>query len=194
MAKNTLNNPTTMEELLASLSAKPINLVRGQTISGEVVSLSDREVTLDLGTKSEGVIPSKEFPAGQLPKIGDRLDTYVIEPENEASQVVLSLQQAPKSARGGQRAAGPTAAEFAKLVEKFQSDDTFPGTVTRISEFGVFIKLEDGVEGLIHSSKLGTSSFEVGQKISVMVDSIEPEKRRISLSPVVTSTKDLIYK
>lgn len=181
-----------MEELLASLSGKSLNLTRGQVVKGEVVALTDSEVTLDLGTKSEGIIPVKDFPEGKLPKIGDTLEAYVLEPENESSQVMLSLQQAQKGPRP--RFEDKASQDFGKLIEKYNSDDTFSGVVTKISDFGVFVKLEEGVEGLIHSSKLGSSAYEIGRKVQVMVDSIDSEKKRISLSPIVTSTKDLIYK
>lgn len=189
-----------MEELLASLSNKTLTLTRGQTISGEVVALTDTEAILDLSTKSEGVIPLRDFPADKKPNIGDKIDAYVIEPENESSQVLLSMQQAQKLVRPGREYSGrsdrpeQSAEDFAKLMGKYTPDNIFPGIVTKVSDFGVFVKLEEGVEGLIHSSKLGSSSFEVGQKISISIDSIDPEKKRISLSPVVTSTKDLIYK
>lgn len=184
---------STMEELLASQQPKPLNLVRGQVVKGEVVSVSDAEVILDLGIKSEGVIPTKGFPEDKLPKVGDQLEVYVIEPENESSQVELSLQPAQSRLNRDQKS--PSVSDFAKLIEKYNPDNTFPGTVTNLTQFGVFVALEEGVEGLIHSSKVGVNTkYEVGQKIQVIVDSIEPEKQRIALSPVVTSTKDLIYK
>ncbi len=188
-----------MEELLASLPGKSLNLTRGQAIKGEVVALTDKEVTLYLGTKAEGVIPVRDFPADKKPKVGDTLEAYVLEPENESSQVLLSLQQAHKVTRGGfydrESKFESSNREFGKIIEKYNPDSTFPGTITKVSQFGVFVALEEGVEGLIHSSKLNpNTNYEAGQKISVMVDSIEPEKQRISLSPVVTSTKDLIYK
>lgn len=186
-----------MEELLASLSQKSLNLNRGEVVSGEVVAISENEVTLDLGTKSEGVIPARDFPEGKLPKVGDKIEAYVIEPENEASQVLLSLQQAQKPQKAGSGRSmfeGKSNQDFSKIIEKYNPDDVFTGVVTKVSDFGVFVKLEEGVEGLVHSSKLGNTNYEAGQNVSVMVDSIEPEKKRISLSPVVTSTKDLIYK
>jgi len=79
------------------------------------------------------------------------------------------------------------------VAEKYIQDEIYTGTVTKVSQFGVFVALEEGIEGLIHSSKV-TAKYEPGQKVQVTVDSIEPERRRIALSPVVTSTKDLIYK
>ena len=54
----------TMEELLAShfVRGKLLNLHRGQEIAGEIVSINDKEITLDLGTKSEGIIPTRDIP------------------------------------------------------------------------------------------------------------------------------------
>jgi len=194
LAKTNSSNLTTMEELLASLS-KPLILTRGQAVTGEVVAISDQEVTLDLSTKSEGVIPRRDFPTGKEVKVGDKIEAFVIEPENDSHQVVLSTQSIQKSQRPtrSQSQSGSNQQDFSKVAEKYIQDEIYTGTVTKVSQFGVFVALEEGIEGLIHSSKV-TAKYEPGQKVQVTVDSIEPERRRIALSPVVTSTKDLIYK
>jgi small subunit ribosomal protein S1 len=193
LSKITDNNPKTMEELLASLSN--LTLTRGQIITGEVVSITDQEVILDLGMKAEGVIPARDFPEGKLPKVGDKVEAYVVEPENESSQVLLSMQSIQKVVRTNTRTPGQGGpqVDFSKIIGKYTIDEIYPGTVTKVTQFGVFVALEEGVEGLIHSSKV-TNTLKEGEKIQVTIDSIEPERRRIALSPVVTSTKDLIYR
>ena len=182
-----------MEELLASQTKKIVNLFRGQQIEGEIVSITDKEIILDFGSKSEGVINLRDFPAGKLPKVGEKVEAFVVEPENESSQVVLSMQSVQKIARQSKTTSGSTQQDFTKIMGKYTSDEIYTGTVTKVTQFGVFVALEEGVEGLIHSSKV-QAIYEPGQKIQVSIDSIEPERRRIALSPVITSTKDLIYK
>ena len=74
-----------MEELLASQNKKFKTLKRGQEIEGTVVAKNDREITLDLGAKSEGVLLSHELPKEKLSnlKVGDKLKTYVVVVEQE---------------------------------------------------------------------------------------------------------------
>jgi small subunit ribosomal protein S1 len=68
---------------------------------------------------------------------------------------------------------------------------TVTGTITRLAPFGAFVALEDGVEGLIHISKLGDGKrihhpqevVKQGQSLSVTIEKIEAEQRRISLVP-----------
>lgn len=182
----------TMEELLASLPQKPLNLVRGQEVEGEVVEVNSKEVVLDLGTKAEGIIQG-----AQNFKKGDKVKAFVFDPENESGQVVLTLVRA---SRQSSRETFKSKEEFAdtrwlQISQKYKVDDVIKGMVTKVTQFGVFVKLEDGVEGLIHVSKLGPDdNFEVGKELSVMIDSLDAQKKRISLAPVLTSTKGLIYK
>lgn len=197
--KTTKNNqtisksPQTMEELLASLSSKPLNLSRGQEVTGEVVSVKGQEVVVDLGIKSEGIIRG-------IPnlKVGDKITAFVFDPENESGQVALTLNRAnpkpntrefnrPKNEFSGEKWEG--------ISQKYKEGDIVKGLITKITQFGVFVKLEEGVEGLIHISKLGPDdNFETGKEISVNIDSLDSKKKRISLSLVLTSTKGLIYK
>ncbi|OGE38631.1 hypothetical protein A3F00_02230 [Candidatus Daviesbacteria bacterium RIFCSPHIGHO2_12_FULL_37_11] len=183
-----------MEELLASLSSTPISLERGQEIEGKIISINSNEITVDLGLKSEGVISGREFQNDVKNKLktGDTIKAIVSEVENENGQVVLSMQ------RSGQKKAQAQTQDLEKwndLIKKLDGQDIIKGKVTKITQFGIFVELQGGIEGLIHISKLKSDDkFEVGQQLSVSVDSIDQEKKRISLSEVKTSTKGLIYK
>jgi small subunit ribosomal protein S1 len=56
-----------------------------------------------------------------------------------------------------------------------------------VEQFGVFVNVEPGVDGLIHSSKLSPDQqYVVSSEVTVTVESIDPEQRRMSLSPVLT--------
>jgi small subunit ribosomal protein S1 len=188
-----------MEELLASQNKKLVILTRGQEVEGEVVFKSEREIIVDLGTKAEGVIPSRDIPPAiyESLKVGDQIKAYVVESENESHQVVLSMQKTKPTdrIRTDSRDRDQSSVDFSKIAQKYPVESTNKGTVTKITQFGVFVQLEEGIEGLIHISKLGPDdNFETGQSISVSVDSVDVDKRRISLVPVITSTKGLIYK
>ena len=76
-----------------------------------------------------------------------------------------------------------------KLLQEYQVGDTVPGIVQEITNFGVFVKLAPGIDGLIHISELDSEYVRhpnkvtsVGEKISAEIVEIDREKRRIRLS------------
>jgi len=82
-----------------------------------------------------------------------------------------------------------------KIEDKYPKDKEFEGEVVRIAGFGVLVKLETGVEGLIHISKLGGGvALKEGDKVLVYIESIDVAKRKISLGIVETNKKNVIYK
>ena len=83
---------------------------------------------------------------------------------------------------------------FKKLSEKYPVDEVVKGEIIGVSEDGVSVKLEDGVEGILQASKMGSIPYEVGKAITLLVDSVDSKRRRINLAPFVTSTEGLIYK
>ncbi len=128
-----------MEELLASLSQKKLTLNRGQEVEGKVVLITEKEIIVDLGTKSEGLIPLNEVK-DKLPKIGDSVMAYVLESENESGQVILTIQKTTKTNNTFNTSSN-------NLINKYTSDQIVKGVITKGTQFGVFVKLEEGIEG-----------------------------------------------
>ena len=84
---------------------------------------------------------------------------------------------------------------MSKIEEKYPKDKETEGEVVRLANFGALVKLETGVEGLIHISKLaGGVSLKEGEKVQVYIESIDVAKRKISLGIVETNKKNVIYK
>jgi len=84
---------------------------------------------------------------------------------------------------------------WTKIEDKYPKDKEIEGEVVRIATFGALVKLETGVEGLIHISKLaGGVNFKEGDKVQVYIESIDVAKRKISLGIVETNKKNVIYK
>lgn len=122
-----------------------------------------------------------EDPA-TLFKVGQEVEGVVTSVDLNTGRVNFSLKQA-------------TLDPFAEISKKFQPEDVVSGIVSKVSSFGVSVDLENGAEGLIHTSKMDSDmDYPIGKKITCLVDSIDTQKRRINLVPFVTSTKDLIYK
>ena len=83
---------------------------------------------------------------------------------------------------------------FLEISSKYAKDQAVTGTVARVTPYGVFITLEEGVEGLIHISKISPNvSYEMGQAVECLVDSIDTKSRHISLVPVVRE-KPVLYR
>lgn len=82
-----------------------------------------------------------------------------------------------------------------KIESKYPKEKEFEGEVVRTANFGALVRLEVGVEGLIHISKLvGGVSVKEGDKVNVYIESIDVPKRKISLGLVLSDKSTVIYK
>ncbi len=107
-------------------------------------------------------------------QVGDRVLIKVLGIDEKSGKLNLSIKRLKED-------------PWKKVAKDYQPGTTFSGKVSRIEPFGVFIDVMPGVDGLIHVSKLSPEDkFKIGDEVTVNVDSIEPEKRRMSLSLVKT--------
>lgn len=106
--------------------------------------------------------------------VGDTIKVKVLGVDEETGKLNLSLKQMSDD-------------PWQTIAEKYPVGTTFVGTVSRVESFGIFIHAEAGVDGLMHMSKLDTAqTYNVGEEVTVTVESIDPDQRRMSLSPVLT--------
>lgn len=108
-------------------------------------------------------------------KIGDRIKVKVLGIDEKTNKLNLSIKQLD-------------ADPWESIEERYGAGTTFTGEVTRIETFGAFINVEKGVDALIHASKLEGYDLKVGEKVTVNVENVVPEQRRMSLSIIDTST------
>jgi small subunit ribosomal protein S1 len=117
----------------------------------------------------EKVTHPKEFHA-----VGDRLKVRVLGVDEKTGKLNLSIKQLSDD-------------PWKVIADKYQIGTTVEGTVSRVEPFGVFVNVETGIDGLIHSSKLEDGhSLTKGDQITVNVESVDPDQRRMSLSLVLT--------
>lgn len=184
-----------MADLLAKQDTALTFLTRGQEVDGTVVAINDNEITLDLGTKAEGVIYRKDLTEDQEKdlKIGAKVKAFVIIPENESGQALLTIQKA-----GGRVSGGPKWLKFEQAIGK---ETTFIGRGIEVNKGGLIIEA-NGVRGFLPSSQVALAQAAnleemVGKDIEVTVIEVEPTQNRLIFSQkskVNDKTKEVIGK
>ena len=156
-------------------------LKQGTEIEGKVTSLTDFGAFVDLGDGIEGLVHVSEISRKrvehpkEMVKVGDQVKVVVLKIEKGGERISLSMKRLEEDPWKG-------------VAERFSVGQKLEGTILRQAEFGLFVEVEAGLEGLVHTSRLtlGTrlsdESLAVGNKIDVWVHEIEGKRRRLSLS------------
>ncbi len=152
----------------------------GDIVKGKIVNIVDYGIFVELERGIEGLVHKTEisydkYPpkAKELYKIGDEVDVKITNIDKDNRRMSLSIKQTKPY-------------PWDNIEEKYKPGDIVEGTVTGVKDFGVFVKLEDGVEGLIHENDLSWDreekpKLEVGQKIKTKVLSVDKENEKIAL-------------
>jgi small subunit ribosomal protein S1 len=162
----------------------PENIQPGTQVKGKVVTVAEYGVFLEIMPGVEGLIHTSEMTWSQHIKnptddykVGDELDAVVLNIDREDRKMSLGLKQLSQDPW--------------ELVEgKYPVGSTTKGIVRNMTNYGLFVELEDGVDGLVHISDLSwTKKFNhpqefvnVGDELEVVVRAIDVENRRLSLS------------
>jgi small subunit ribosomal protein S1 len=109
-------------------------------------------------------------------KKGDNVEAVVLKIDKENEKFSLGIKQLE---------ANP----WEEILKKFPVGDEVTGEITKVAEFGAFVKLEEGIEGLIYSSELSTERVEkpedvatVGESVTALITKVDPVEQKISLS------------
>jgi 4-hydroxy-3-methylbut-2-enyl diphosphate reductase len=165
---------TRKKELLDSLKV-------GDRIKGEVKRLTDFGAFVDIGG-IDGLVHISEIswnrighPSAVL-SVGDHIEVVVlgVEPENE--RISLGYKQTKPH-------------PWDNITDRYKVGDVVEGKVVRLVDFGAFVELEPGVEGLVHISQISYEHVDrpqdvlkEGQQVKIKILDVKPEERRISLS------------
>lgn len=156
-------------------------LKEGDVVSGTVTGLRDFGAFVNLGG-ADGLIHVSELawhrvdhPRDVL-RVGDVIDVYVLSLDRDANRIALSRKRLL-----------PDPWEAAS--EKYHEGQLVEGTVTNVVDFGAFVALDDGLEGLLHLSEMGDGSLKEpysyvkkGDRLSLRISHLEPEKRRVGFT------------
>ncbi|HTQ57984.1 MAG TPA: 30S ribosomal protein S1 [Bryobacteraceae bacterium] len=157
------------------------DLQEGATVHGTVRSLTDYGAFVDIGGV-DGLLHVGDISWGRINKPAD-----VLSAGQELEVRILKVDPAKKRIALGLKQLQPHPWE--KASEKYKTGDRVQGTVTRVTDFGAFVELEPGIEGLIHLSEMSWSKkvrkpsdvVKPGDTVEVMVLNVNPAERRISL-------------
>jgi ribosomal protein S1 len=157
------------------------SIVEGAVLTGRVASVRDFGAFVDLGGV-QGLLHVSEMAWERVPdpsqfvKIGDQLTVKVLRVDAQTQKISLGLKQL---------AADP----WSRAGETYQPGQLRTGRVTRVAEFGPFVELEPGIEGLVPLSESGVpremdvkKAFRVGDHVQVVILDIDAAARRIRLS------------
>lgn len=158
-------------------------LQEGQTVEGVVTSIRDFGAFIDIGGV-DGLIPISEIGWSRVEKvaehfsIGQKVQAVIKKLDWENNRISLSYKET-------------TADPWAQVPALFPEGSTHVGVVARLAQFGAFVTFVEGIDGLIHISKLGGGRrihhprevMEVGQNIDVKIEGIDSAEKRISLVP-----------
>jgi small subunit ribosomal protein S1 len=155
-------------------------IVPGAEIEGTVKSIRDFGVFVDLGG-IDGMVHISELShrigvrPTQVVKVGDTVRARVLEADRAKNRISLSIKVLEPD-------------PWAEVTARFPAGAQFEGTVARVTEFGLFVELMPGVDGLIHVSqlppgmKLEDESFKPGAPVRGWVRECDLERRRLSLT------------
>src|SRR5450432_559413 len=169
------------QEFSAERSALMDNLQEGAVVKGSVKNLTDYGAFVDLGG-IDGLLHITDMAwkrvkhPSEVVKVGEEIDVRILKFDRERQRVSLGLKQL---------GADP----WQNIARRYPPNTRLFGKVTNIADYGCFVEIEEGVEGLVHVSEMDWTNknvnpakvVHVGQEVEVMVLDIDEERRRISL-------------
>jgi len=169
------------EQARGMVEGRRAALKEGDTVVGTVRSLVPFGAFIDIGGV-DGLLHISDMAHTRLSKpedavsAGQQIQVRILKIDPESKKISLGLKQLQ-------------AEPWATVPERFQAGQRVTGTVTRLQDFGAFVEIEPGIEGLIHISEMSwgkkvrhpSDVVKQGDRVDVVILAIKPEERRISL-------------
>jgi small subunit ribosomal protein S1 len=169
------------EELHAKRAQLMETLSEGQVVHGHVKNVTEYGAFVDLGG-IDGLLHLTDLSWGRVKHPSD-----VVKPEQELDVIILKFDKEKQRVSLGLKQLMPD--PWVNASEKYPAGGKVKGKVVGIVDYGVFVELEQGIEGLVHVTELSWSKkaqhpsklFKVGDEVDVVVLDIKPSDRRVSL-------------
>ncbi|MCS6905639.1 MAG: 30S ribosomal protein S1 [Bacteroidia bacterium] len=175
-------SPEEREKLIKQYEKTLVDYEGHQIVKGRVIAVDDKEVVVNIGFKSEGVIPLSEF-RGSPVKVGDEIDVYLETIENKSGQLVLSRKMAN------------TLRAWERINEAMEKEIVLEGVVKRRTKGGFVVDL-DGIEAFLPGSQIDVRPIRdydmyVGQRMEFKVVKINHAQNNVVISHKALIEKDL---
>lgn len=156
-------------------------LDEGDVVKGTVTGLRDFGAFVNIGG-ADGLIHVSELAWHRVdhPRdilgVGDEIDVYILNLDRETNRIALSLKRLLND-------------PWSDAQQRYHEGQLTEGTVTNVVDFGAFVALDDGLEGLLHLSEMGDGSLkepysyvQKGDRLTLRISHLEPEKRRVGFT------------
>ena len=165
-----------MEKYIETFS----DIAQNQIIKGRVIGQNEKEIIMDIGFKSEGIIPRSEFSGAEPPSLGDSIEVYLEKIEDKNGQTILSKEKAVWM-KG-----------WLKLMQIQKEDGTVNGTIIRRIKGGLVVDV-DGIQAFLPGSQIDVRPVQdfdnfLGQEMEFKIVKINQLRKN-----VVLSRKALLY-
>jgi small subunit ribosomal protein S1 len=154
----------------------------GTTLTGRITKVESFGAFVEVEEGMEGLLPVSEISYQRI-----RHPSDVVKDGDTVKLVVLSIDPSQRRISFSLKQAGPD--PWKTVNDRYAVGMTITGNVTRLADFGAFVELEPGLEGLVHISELSNQRVraagdvvKVGQEVTVRVLELDAEARRVSLS------------
>ncbi|HLZ51340.1 MAG TPA: 30S ribosomal protein S1 [Candidatus Acidoferrum sp.] len=169
------------EELHAKRAQLMDTLTEGQIVHGHVKNVTEYGAFVDLGG-IDGLLHLTDLSWGRVKHPSD-----VVKPEQELDVIILKFDKEKQRVSLGLKQLSPD--PWVNAAEKYPAGGKVRGKVVGVVDYGVFVELEQGIEGLVHVTELSWSKkvqhpskvAKVGEEVDVVVLDIKPSDRRVSL-------------
>jgi small subunit ribosomal protein S1 len=155
----------------------------GSIVEGVVKNVADFGVFVDTGEEIDGLIHVSDLSwntrvknPGELFKKGDRVQAKVLKVDPENQKFSLGIKQLGED-------------PWAGIEKRFKKGDLVTGRVTRVADFGAFVEIADGIEGLVHVSEISREKVEspmavlkAGEEVGAVVLGVDRTNKKVSLS------------
>lgn len=152
-------------------------------VKGRVTNLTDYGCFVEIEEGVEGLVhvsemdwTNKNIHPSKVVQVGDEIDVMILDIDEERRRISLGIKQTQKN-------------PWELFSSNFVKGDKISGTIKSITDFGIFIGLEGGIDGLVHLSDISWNeageaavrNYQKGEEVTTVVLSIDPDRERISL-------------
>ena len=155
------------------------DISEGDVTEGRVLAVYDNEAIVDIGFKSEGIVPIEDFSSGELPKVGETIEVYLERLEDESGQLVLSKKKADFMRI------------WERVVEGFNNDEIFEGRILRRVKGGMVVDLL-GLDAFLPGSQIDVKPIQDFDKYVGNTYELKIVKLNESRKNIVVSRRELI--